>query len=141
MIKKIEMNRQELIQLCKDAVVHHTKWENRDTYISQKNIQSIYKGLTAGLDYRIITKEIDPDYHSNEEILIIEFTQPINLYNLDKGKYLEISSREDYFRDCDPDYETEMFDGGGIDFDSNYTQTYMPTRKTIELCGIGNDWY
>ncbi|MBK7362810.1 MAG: hypothetical protein IPJ01_10980 [Micavibrio sp.] len=135
------MKREELIELCKDAVVHHTKWNDRDSYSAQRSLQSIYKGLTAGLDYRIVTKEIDPEYHSTDGTLIIEFIQPIDLDKLKTGKHLQISSRDDYFRDCDPDYESEMFDGNGIDFRSNFTKTYMPTRKRVEGVGIGNDWY
>lgn len=135
------MERQELIELCKDAVVHHTKWQNRDSYSAQRNLQSIYEGLTAGLDYRVVTKEIDADYHSDDRTIIIEFLQPIDLDKLKTGQHLEISSRDLYWKDCDPDYEGEMFDGNGIDFGSSYTQTYMPTRKRIEECGIGNDWY
>lgn len=135
------MEREELIELCKRAVVHHTKWHNRDSYSAQKSIQSIYKGLTAGLDFRVVTKEIDADYHSDEETLIIEFLQPIDFVKLNEGLDLQISSREDYFKDCDPDYESEMFDGEGIDFESSYTQTYMPTEKRLKDVGNGNDWY
>lgn len=135
------MSREELIKLCEDAVVHHTKWQDRDSYSAQRNLQSIYKGLTAGLDFRIVTKEINPDYHSDESTIIIEFLQPIDFDKLETGKHLQISSREEYFKDCDPEYESEMFDGTGIEFDSSYTQTYMPTRKRIEEVGIGNDWY
>ena len=135
------MNREELIELCQDAVVHHTKWRDRDSYSAQKGIQSIYRGLTAGLDFRIITEEIDSGYHSDEDTILVEFSQPIDFDKLKDGKTLEISSRQDYFKDCDPDYESEMFDGGGIDFDSNYTQTYMPTRKRINDRGFRNDWY
>ena len=135
------MNREELVQLCLDAVVHHTKWQNRDSYSAQKNLQSIYKGLTAGLDYRIVTKEIDANYHSDDTTLIVEFLQPIDFDKLVTGRHLDISSRDDYWKDCEPDYEGEMFDGNGIDFNSSYTQTYMPTRKRIEEVGIGNDWY
>lgn len=135
------MTRKELIKLCEDAVVHHTKWQNRDSFSAQKNLQSIYKGLTAGLRFRIVTKKICPDYHSDNETLIIEFIQPIDLKKLETGKHLDISSLKDYFNDCDPEYNTEMFDGYGIDFDSRYTQSYMPTRNRINECGIGNDWY
>ena len=135
------MTREELIEICQDAVVHHTKWMNRDSYSAQKGVQSIYKGLTAGLDFRIVTKEISPDYHSNSDTLIIEFLQPIDFEKLETGLELSISSREDYFEDCDPKYKTEMFDSNGIDFHSNWTGTYMPTRKKLEECGIGNDWY
>ena len=135
------MNREELIELCKDAVVHHTKWKNRDSYCAQKSVQSIYKGLTAGLDFMVVTKEMDAGYHSDEEVLIVEFEQPIDHDKLETAKHLEISSREDYFKDCDPECEREMFDGTGIDFHSSFTRTYMPTRKRIEEAGIGNDWY
>jgi hypothetical protein len=134
------MTREELIELCQDSVIHHTKWMNRDSYSAQRGIQSIYEGLTAGLDFRIVTKEISPDYHSTDSILIIEFPHP-DLDKLKDAKYLEISSMEDYFKDCDPEYETEMFNGEGIDFSSSYTQTYMPTRQRLESVGIGNDWY
>ena len=130
----------ELIELCKNAVVHHTKWNNRDSYSAQKSIQSIYEGLTAGLDFRVVTKEIDADYHSDDRNLVVEFTQPIDKDKLNESEYLEISSREDYHKDCDPDYETEMFDGTGIDSGSNYTQTYMPTQKRLDECN-GDDWY
>lgn len=134
-------SRDELISICKDAVVHHTKWQNRDSYSAQKGIQSIYKGLTAGLKFRVVTKKIDPDYHSNDWTLIIEFLQPINFEKLETGLHLDISSREDYFKDCCPDYECEMFDGDGIDFQSTFTQTYMPSRQKLESVGTGNDWY
>lgn len=136
------MTREELISLCEDSVVHHTKWQNRDSYSAQKGIQSIYEGLTAGLDFRIVTAEIDPSYHSNSQHLIIEFLQPIDFDKLNKNlSYLSISSREEYFEDCDPEYESEMFEGEGIDFNSDYTQTYMPTRERIDYFGVGNDWY
>lgn len=135
------MKREELIQLCIDAVVHHTKWTNRDSYCAQKSIQSIYEGLTAGLDFRVVTEEINPDYYSNSQTILVEFIQPIDFEKLKNGEYLETSSREDYFNDCDPDYENDMFDGTGIDFESHYTQSYMPTRERLEWCGEGNDWY
>ena len=135
------MTREQLIELCQNAVVHHTKWNNRDSYSAQKGIQSVYEGLTAGLDFRIVTKEISPDYHSDDRTLIVEFLQPIDFDKLKTAEHLEISSREDYFEDCDPEHESEMFDGDGIDFYSSYTQTYIPTRQRLEECGIGNDWY
>jgi hypothetical protein len=134
-------SREELISICQGAVVHHTKWQNRDSYSAQKGIQSIYKGLTAGLKFRVVTKKIHPDYHSSEWTLIIEFLQPIDFDKLETGLHLDISSREDYFKDCCPDYECEMFDGDGIDFQSTFTQTYMPSRQKLESVGTGNDWY
>ena len=132
--------REELIQICVDGVVHHTKWQNRDSFSAQKSLQSVYEGLTAGLDYRIVTKEINPDYHSSKDTLIIEFMQPIDLNKLKEAKHLEISDREDYFKDCDPGHESEMFDGEGIDFYSTSTQTYIPSREKLDFCK-GEDWY
>lgn len=133
--------RKELIAICKDAVVHHKKWHNRDSYSAQKSIQSIYQGLTASLKFKVLTMADSPFYYSDDKTLIIEFLKPINYKKLELGKHLEISSREDYFKDCDPDYSSEMFDGEGIDFYSDYLKTYMPTRKRIEEVGLGNDWY
>ena len=60
---------------------------------------------------------------------------------IEKGLDLEISSREDFFRDCCPDYECEMFDSDGLDFSDDWVCKFMPSRKRIESVGIGNDWY
>ena len=133
--------REKLIELCKKAVVHHTKWGDRDSYSAQKNIQSIHMGLVAGFDFRVVTKEDVPDYHSDASTLIIEFLSPIDTTKLTSPDcVLEISSREDYWKDCDPKQEGEMFDGEGIDFNSNFTQSYMPTEEKLALCD-GADWY
>ena len=128
------ISRNELISICKDAVVHHTKWRDRDSYSAQVNLQSIYEGLTAGLSYTI-------DDETDARTIWISFDQPIDFDKLKKGEYLNISSREDYFNECDPGYETEMFNGSGIDFRSSYTGAYMPTRERLESVGLGNDWY
>jgi len=129
-----EPSRADLIQICKDAVVHHTKWQDRDSFIAQKGIQSIYRGLTAGLDYKMVIE--------GDDTIWLEFIQPIDFERLkEEGKHLEISSREDYWKDCDPDMEGEMFDGDGIDFYSNWTQTFMPTRERLNKVGVGDDWY
>jgi len=131
---KTDYTREELIEICKDAVVHHTKWHNRDSYSAQLGIQDVYKGLTAGLPFSILGS-------TDNRTIWIKFLQPIDFDILENGEHLEISSREDYFRDCDAEYETEMFDGNGIDFNSTFTETYMPTRERLEECGIGEDWY
>lgn len=135
------MKREELISICERAVVHHSKWMNRDSFISQKCIQSIYEGLTAGLDFKIVTKKDNEIFYSNDDYLVIEFIQPIDFDKLKSAKFLEISSLEDYFNDCDPNHETEMFDGEGIDFYSDYTIAYMPTHQRLQERGKGNDWY
>ena len=133
------MDREELIELCKDAVVHHSKWCDRDSYSAQRGIQSIYRGLTAGLEFQILTKDVSPDYYSNNKTIIIEFIQPIDFKKLDNGEYLEISSIEEYFEYNDSD-SCEMFEGDGINFHSNFTCTYMPTRERL-INSDGSDWY
>ena len=128
--------RAELIQLCEDAVIHHTKWMDRDSYSAQLGIQSIHAGLTAGLEFKL-TDDTD------EETIWIEFlVNPDELPDgLGRVDTIAISSREEYFSECDPEHNGEMFDGPGIDFSSDYTQGFMPTRKRLEDRGEGNDWY
>lgn len=134
------ITREQLISICEDAVVHHSKWGNRDSYSAQLNVQDVYRGLTAGIDFKVVTKEDDPSYHSTESTLIVEFLQPIDYDKLNEGLHLNISSREDYFNDCDPNHESEMFDGVGIDFHGHFTKTYIPSRKTLDYVK-GDDWY
>jgi hypothetical protein len=127
--------REELISICEDAVVHHSNWQDRDSYLSQLSVQAIYKGLTAGIDFTIGDS-------TTYKSIWITFTRPINMEKLETGKYLEISSREEYFEECDPERETEMFDSytNGIDWNGSYTTSYLPTRKRLEERGLGEDW-
>ena len=50
---KTDYTREELIDLCRDAVVHHTNWGDRDSYSAQVNIQEAYRALTAGWDFEL----------------------------------------------------------------------------------------
>jgi hypothetical protein len=134
MKSKVDYSRDYLIELCQRSVVHHSKWNDRDSFIAQRNVQSIYLGLTAGLEFIV---EVD----DTNSFLDIEFTHPIDHEKLLNGKHLEISTRKDYFRDCDPDYETEMFVGYGIDWHCDYTCTFMPTEQRLAEAGDGEDWY
>jgi len=128
------MDRQVLIQICKDAVVHHTHWSNQESSCAQLSIQSIYKGLTAGLDFKINETESDAN------ILTVEFLKPIDFLKLSRADTLKVSTREEYYRDCDPSKNTIMLCGTGINFHSNITQSYMPTRKRLSEVG-GLDWH
>lgn len=128
----MENRRKELIKICEDAVVPFHLWMNRDSFAAQMQIKTIYKGLTAGLDFTITSED--------EETIHIKF----NLHYTNErklkefGKNLEISSREDYFKLTD--FNNEMFDSNGIDFNSSYLEGYMPTRKQLDLVK-GEDWY
>jgi hypothetical protein len=139
--KKINTNipsRDELISICLDAVVHHSNWHDRDSYTAQLSIQDIYKGLTAGLEYEVT---YESEWDISDVCYTVSFLKPIDKDKLNQfGRYLEISSLEDYRNDCDPDYETEMFDGEGIDFNSDWLSSYMPTREKLEKAN-GGDWY
>jgi len=42
---------EDLIQICRDAVVPYQKWNDRDSYSAQVNVASIYEGLTGGVPY------------------------------------------------------------------------------------------
>lgn len=130
------MTREELIELCKDAVVHHTRWNNRDSYCCLKGVSDIYQGLTAGLTFSVKTDE-DRMMHN------VYFDPPIDIDRLiTKGGVLGISSVEDYYRDCDPKRETEMFEeGAGIDWHSEFLYTFLPTRKCLEQADGGEWWY
>ena len=128
----IKYTREELIEICKNSIVHHTKWNDRDSHIAQCEINSIHEGLTAGFDFKI-------DKETDDETIWISFVN-IDFNKIDNGESLEINDVEDYFRDCDPEYETEMFEGYGIDFKSNYTRGFMPTRKKLNDSD-GEDWY
>ena len=124
-----EYTREELIDICEDAVVPYTKWNNRDSYAAQMEISTIWAGLVAGLDYRIL-----PD--TDDETIWIEFYN-IDLEKLDHVYNLNIDDLEDY-REAFPD--DEMFIGYGIDFyHGNHFSGYMPTRERLEEVN-GEDW-
>ena len=131
--------RKELISICEAAVVPYQKWNNRDSYAAQVNLDSIYKGLNAGVKYTL-TPEMN---HSlgYESTYIISFKKPTKKQMSNLCSYsLNIDSREDYFAEFG--YEGEMFDGNGIDWNNSYDYRcgYMPTRKKLNEIN-GEDWY
>ena len=131
---KRKFTREDLIQICRNSVVPHQKWNNRDSYSSQVGVQSIYEGLTGSVPF---TYTIDGD------TIWITFEKPTKEQK-DKFEYLPIDSREDYFEwyrnEYGDDYEPEMFDGNGIDWNSNYLSGYLPTPERLERVD-GDDWY
>lgn len=135
-MKNNQYTREELISICEDAVVHHTRWGNRDSYSSQVLLSDIYYGLTGGVPF-----EIEED--TDDRTIWILFSDDFDSEKLEyEGQHLSISSLEDYRQDCDPGYESEMFDGYGIDFYDKEGRKggYMPTRKRLEEAS-GDDWY
>lgn len=124
--------REELIQICLDAVVPFTKWNDRDSYSAQVNIQSIYAGLIGGCEFKVSIKE---------DTIDICFEPPTKEQK-QAFRYLEIDSREDYFQWMSEQGEDDptMFDGSGIDWNSTYLCGYLPTRQRLEKVS-GGDWY
>lgn len=130
---KKQYSREELIAICQDAVVPCEKWRNRDSRCSQVQISDIHALLCVGAEF-----EIGGD--TDDYTIWICFK---NLTDEQKAKRLEyrlaIDSREDYFKKCDPNYESEMFESDGIDVNCLY-EVYMPTRERLEQVK-GEDWY
>ena len=129
---KTDYTREELIQLCRDAVVHHTKWGDRDSYSAQKGVQEVYRALTAGWDFEIRLKH---PVNSTSRTIWITLTPVEGADVFRDGEWLNISSREEYFEDCDPEYETEMFDTYPETFKEPFT-AYLPTRERLDHAAV-----
>jgi len=125
---EIKYSREDLIEICKEAVVPFREWGDRDSYSAQRSVESIYQGLMANIPY---TYKIEGNtiWMTFEGVTDDHITE-LNKYSLD------IDSLEDYREVYG--YEDEMFDGEGIDWHSSYLGTYMPTRERLNE---GGDWY
>ena len=129
----MKFTRKDLIQICINAVVPCDRWHDRDSYSAQVGVQSIYKGLTGGVPFT---------YTLEDETIWITFKKPTKEQK-DKFEYLSIDDRDDYFEWYKNEYgddTPEMFEGYGIDWDSNYLRGYLPTPKRLEEAD-GDDWY
>jgi hypothetical protein len=49
----VTITREELIELCKDGIVQHDKWSNRDSSSAQMQLGHCLVLLSAGCDYVI----------------------------------------------------------------------------------------
>jgi len=127
--------REELIEICEDAVVPCENWDNRDSYSAQVNIQSIYALLKANVKYVV---------YQEDETLWIEFG-PITKEDVKECRkyYLGIDSIDDYFNLKDVNNE-EMFYAYGLSISNENIgekiRMYMPTRKRLQEVS-GKDWY
>jgi len=127
----MEYSREELIQICKDAVVEFHKWLDRDSYLAQVNINSIYMGLCAGVEYSYKVED--------NRTIWINFKKPTETQRKKLlNNQLDIDSLEDYREEYG--YDTEMFDGYGIDWNGHYLGGYLPTRERL-IEADGGDWY
>jgi hypothetical protein len=83
------------------------------------------------------------DYEGKPKTIWIKFIHSDeHRERLDEVRWLPISDRGDYYADCDPERETEMFDGYGLNFfeDQPYLGGYLPTMERLLTLG-GHDWY
>lgn len=148
------LTRDDLIQICEDAVVPFTSWSNRDSYSAQVNLQEIYAFLKIGAEYDLSIE--------NEHTIWVTFK------NVTKEEiehcwenYLNIDSRDEYFEEYG--YDSEMFDSSGLNINKNLYKTYfndldendpknfqdiytghiggyLPTRERLNK-SRGDDWY
>ena len=135
------MTREDLIKLCEDAVVPCSKWDNRDSYSAQVNIQDAYKGLTGGVPYKY---DIEYGYtHTVSGYISIVFEKPTREQRK-AFKHLEIDSLEDHIDWHEEQYGEdsgyEMFDSHPMNWKDDYLSVYIPTRERL-IEANGNDWY
>ncbi len=130
------MTREELINICEDAIVPVKKWHDRDSNLSQIQLQDIYRGLKANIPF---TTKIEND------TIWVHFDKPTDeqLSSMNQF-YLNIGSRDEYYNwylnEYQDDDYPEMFDGYGIEWNSGYRGGYLPTRKRLNETK-GGDWY
>jgi len=131
-----EYTREELIQICEDSVVSCEKWQDRDSASAQKNIQSLYAGLTGGVPY---------SYNIENDSIYIVFEKPTK-EQIENMQYFCVDSwddwREWYIKENGEEESLpEMFEGNGIDWYSNgYLGGYLPTEERLDKTK-GEDWY
>lgn len=73
-----ENNRKWLIHLCEKAIVNHENWANRDSANAQAQVGRLWAYLSAGLPFRILTKQNCQNglYVTNDRIIWIEVEVP-----------------------------------------------------------------
>ena len=115
-------SRKTLIEICEDAIVPQDKWRDRDSESAQKNIGRVWQLLKCGCEFEEQTIENSPDYHSDEDTIIIKFW--VHNFN-----WFESGS------DCFVDKR-----GSADDSNGETLRFYIPTRKRLNEC-VGKDWY
>ena len=127
---ELEITREELIDICESSIVSYTEWNNRDSYVSQLNVNECYGLLMANAEYEL---KIDSDtIWVNFINLTPDIIRQSHNYNLNYDDvYL--------YKEENPD--SEMFEYyGSVDIDDTKTNCYLPTRKRLEET-LGYDWY
>lgn len=122
------MNRDDLISICERSIVPWEEWNDRDSFVSQLNVNECYGLLSAGADFDVL---IEGDTISvkfkNLTKEIIEKSWSFNLPYDDVELYQE----------ANPDFQ--MFEYyATVEIDAKETSCYLPTEERLRK---GGDWY
>lgn len=133
----MEYTREDLIEICLNAVVPASKWSNRDSWCAQSNVADIYQALTSGVNYT---------YYIDGETIWLHFDEIANDEQRKQMSYLGIDDDDDYYahmEENDPDYDRysdEMFTPNPNSITHETFHGYLPTRERLEKAD-GDDWY
>lgn len=98
--------RDKIIALCDKAIVHHSKWSDRDTPEAQISVATIRAYLMAGCPFRIKTrkKNAHDDTVTNERTIWIEIKHYIfedelgwGVYYMPTEKRIEEANGNDWY--------------------------------------------
>ena len=153
----LDYTREDLIDLCERAVVSCTKWNNRDSYSSQVNIQECYDYLKRGYDYDITTesdntvwinfKNVTKTQLQTDDVCwlsiddIDDYREYCDLEGIEYGemfesnRYINWKNFESYFNDTD--------ESDPLNFEQIYKGRlggYIPTEYRLAKAD-GEDWY
>jgi hypothetical protein len=70
----MQYTRQNLIQLCDDAVVVQSEWSNRDSADAQKQVGQIRQLLKAGCGFVVLEKADQAGVETDEDTIWLEIT-------------------------------------------------------------------
>jgi len=125
------LSREDLIEICEDAVVSCSEWHDRDSYGAQYQLNEIHGLLKFGAKYT---------YSTQDDTIWVTFKNLNNVNPLDIPMYLDIDDRDDFFNTED-NADHEMLDASGAwHIDENSAYGFLPTKERL-LEVDGSDWY
>lgn len=111
---KTDYTREELIKICEKAIVPESKWSDRDSASSIRQVGDCWALLKAGCDFEVRTKENtekDSNCITDEDTIWVDF-------------FFNGFQRFEYGEDVDKEEKTN----------------YLPTPKRLSEIK-GKDWY
>ncbi len=124
------MKREDLIEICEKSIVPWQKWNDRDSYVSQLNVNECYGLLSAGADFNTtVSGDTIIVNFKNLTPKIIEKSWDFNL------PYDDVS----LYQEANPDFQ--MFEYyASVEIDEKETSCYLPTKERLKQTE-GEDWY